>query len=154
MIMMAKTTKPTMKLITNEEGGEGETGGKTTQVRFHHKLRLHCLFDLGFGLFGRLAYLCTRRFANRAIPVIELSFDCMKNEEGGEGETGGKTTQVRDNHKLRLRHCLFDLDRVFDLGFGLFGRLAHLPGGLRSYPSHRGHLSEARPCLMGVLILR
>ena len=57
MIMMATTTKPTMKLITNEEGGEGETGGKTTQVRDHHKLRLHCLFDLGFGLFGCLAYL-------------------------------------------------------------------------------------------------
>ena len=55
MIMMAKTTKPTMKLITNEEGGEGETGGKTTQVRERHKLRSHCLFDLGFCLFGHLA---------------------------------------------------------------------------------------------------
>ena len=101
MIMMAKTTKPTMKLITNEEGGEGETGGKTTQVRDRHKLRLHCLLDLGFGLFGCLAYL-----EGAAIQVIELSFYCMTNEEGGEWETAGKTTQVRDHHKLCLHSCL------------------------------------------------
>ena len=92
---------PSFDCMTNEEGGEGKTGGKTTQVRDLQKLCLHCLFDLGFGFFGRTA-----------IPVIEVnldygSFDCITNEEGGEGETGegeteGKATQVRDHHKLRF----------------------------------------------------
>ena len=56
--------------MINEEGSEGETGGKTTQVRDYHKLRLHCLLIWGL---GSLVVLHTYLEVCAAIPVIEVT---------------------------------------------------------------------------------